>query len=126
MELDENEKYELRVIMSVNYISDIKYNSNVFSRHGGSFKHWWLQKKVDKKQSLPIQLENEIELNSDSFITVVYIRSQNNDNLQKMSSKLLHYIGGQTHITCQKHKMPLIPIADRKLKCSCGRNEHFH
>ena len=45
LELDENEKYELRVIMSVNYISDIKYNSNVFSRHGGSFKHWWLQKK---------------------------------------------------------------------------------
>ena len=45
LELDKNEKDELRAMMSVNFILDIKYISNLFSRHGRSFKHWWLQKE---------------------------------------------------------------------------------
>ena len=30
--------YELRLIMTINFLSDIKYNSQVYSRHGVGFK----------------------------------------------------------------------------------------
>ena len=111
--------------MSINHVSAIKYNSKIYSRHGGCYKKWWLQERVDNKRSLPISIDFDIELDEDSLITVVYVRTHSDNNIEKLSTKLLRYIGGQTHMICHKHKVPLISIPDRKLKYSCGRYEHF-
>ena len=36
------------------------------------------------------------------------------------------YIGGQTHIVCNTHKLSLIPVPDIKLNCiTYNRVEHF-
>ena len=38
----------------------------------------------------------------------------------------MSYIGGQTHTVSNNHKLPLIPVPDRKLKLiTCNRVEHF-
>ena len=122
--LNEGETYELRLIMTINFLSDIKYNSQVYSRHGGVFKKWWLQEKIGKNKKFPTQIDGSVEFNKDSSVTVAYIRLHNNNILQKISSELLQYIGGQSHMICHKHKIPLVPIPDRKIKYICGHFEH--
>ena len=42
-----------------------------------------------------------------------------------LNSEFLKYIGGQSHIVCSTHNMPLIISINRKMKCNCDRNEHF-
>ena len=37
----------------------------------------------------------------------------------------MEYIGGQTHIICENHKLPLIPVPDRKTKFQYGAKEHI-
>ena len=46
-------------------------------------------------------------------------------DLNSLSTEFLTYIGGQAHIQCARHKMPLITSTERKLKCSCGRIKFF-
>ena len=121
---NENEKYELRTIMTVSHVSDVKYNACIYSRHGGCYKRWWLEKKIGTNKSYPVQIDTEPHIDENTSITVVYVRCQTT-NLEDISKKLLHYIGGQTHIICHNHKLPLIPVPDRKAKCSCDNLEHF-
>ena len=40
--LEEGEKYELRMIMTTLYVSGVKYDACIYSRHGGCHKKWWL------------------------------------------------------------------------------------
>ena len=54
--VNEGETYELRLKMTINFLSDIKYNSQVYSRHGGGFKKWWLQEKLGKNKKLLLKL----------------------------------------------------------------------
>ena len=115
----------MRLIMSINHTSAIKYNSKIYSWHDGYYKKWWIQERVDNKRSLPISIDFDVELDEDSLIAVVYVRKYSDNNIQKISTKLLRYVGGQTHMICHKHKLPLISIPDRKLKCSCRRHEYF-
>ena len=43
-----------------------------------------------------------------------------------MSNTIMKYIGGQTHIIFNTHKLPLITILDRKMKCITFKHvEHF-
>ena len=37
--------------------------------------------------------------------------------------KFMRYIGGQDHILCHKHHLPLITSAEKEKKCNCGRKE---
>ena len=61
--------------MTINPISETKYNSKIFSRHGSSFKKWWLQEKKEKK-SYSTPSDNNIELNKDCSITLLYVPRQ--------------------------------------------------
>ena len=42
-----------------------------------------------------------------------------------MSKQLLHYIGGQTHIICINHRLPLIPVTEIITKFKCGKKENI-
>jgi hypothetical protein len=120
----EGKRYELRVVTGVTLLpSAMKYHAYIYSRHGGCHTKWWLQERK-KTVSIPIQVELGPVLKPNAEHTAVYIRCQNN-TLTDISKELLRYIGGQTHIVCGKHKIPMIPVPDRKLKCRCGRNEHL-
>ena len=48
--------------------------------------------KNEKNLKKFTQIDGSIEFNKDSSITVVYIRLDNKNNLQKICSELLHYI----------------------------------
>ena len=61
LSINKNKQYEIRLIMSINHISTIKYNSKIYSRHGGCYKKWRLQERVDNKTSLPISIDYDIE-----------------------------------------------------------------
>ena len=42
-----------------------------------------------------------------------------------MRMEFIKNIGGQNHVHCQKHKLPLIRSNERERKCQCGRNEYY-
>ena len=48
-----------------------------------------------------------------------------NPDITTLGSEFLTYLGGQNHIQCVKHKVPLIYLVYRKLTCACGRKEHY-
>ena len=71
--LNEGETYDLRLIMTLNFLSNTKYNSQVHNCHDGVFKKCWLQEKIGKNIKFHTQIDGSIEFNKDSSITVVYI-----------------------------------------------------
>ena len=120
----DGKRYELRLVTCVTHLSTpMKYHAYTYSRHGGCHTKWWFQERKNLL-SLPIQVDDAPVLKPNAEHTAVYIRCQNN-TLTDISKELLRYIGGQTHIICGKHKLPMIPVPDRKAKCRCGRIEHL-
>ena len=97
----------------------MKYYAHIYSRLGGYHTKWWYQER-NKTFSIPVQVEHSPILKANAEHTAVYIRFQS-DALSGVSKELLRYIGGQTHIICGKHKLPMIPVPDRKANCRCGR-----
>ena len=115
----DGKRYELRLVTCVTHLSTpMKYHAYTYSRHGGCHTKWWFQERKNLL-SLPIQVDDVPVLKPNAEHTAVYIRCQNN-TLTDISKELLRYIGSQTHIICGKHKLPMIPVPDRKAKCRCG------
>ena len=101
----------------------MKYYAHIYIRNGGCHTKWCYQER-NKTFSITIQDEHSPILKSNAEHTAVYIRCQS-DAISEVSKELLCYIGGQTHIIFGKHKLPMIPVPDRKANYICGRNEHF-
>ena len=120
--------YELRLIITVHFTDEFAYTCEAYSRHGGQHSYWWVQNRSDSicTQStcgLYPQYDNE---NLESSRTIaVYIKTKNDDNSAELYQEFLSYIGGQSHIVCSHHKLPLISTVDRKNKCRCSKKEHY-
>ena len=119
-------KYELRLILCINQLSDISYDAYIYSRHGGSHSKWWYQEKIKGKgNTIPIQSDcHSPQLIGHGIYYGVYIQCKTS-HIGDVGKELMQYIGGQTHIICATHKLPMVHVPDRKAKCKCGRKEHF-
>ena len=126
--IDSNGKiYELRVFMKMmNSIDcdDDNWDSHVYSRHGKRLSSWWYQSKGDEicthcSGGLP-----QLDIDDSIVIIAVYVKLKEL-NVNSLNYEFLQYIGGQSHVFCDKHNLPLIVSAVRKKKCNCGRKEHF-
>ena len=122
---DEKE-YELRLILCINHLSDISYDACSYSRHGGSHSKWWYQEKIKGKgNTVPIQLDcHSPQLIGHGVYYGVYIQCKPS-HIGDVGKSLMKYIGGQTHIICATHKLPMVHVPDRKAKYKCGRKEHY-
>ena len=54
----------------------------------------------------------------------VYVRTDN-DDIIIMRNKFLESLGGQIHVQCSKHKLPLIASSKRSNKCQCGKTGFY-
>ena len=120
--------YELKVIIgkrrSDEELDEWKFDAYVYSRHGDIYDKWWFQNRTKEKKYLPIKVKNQPRFDEDDLLTLVYGRC-NDNTMTQQGRELMRYIGGQTHIICETHELPLIPVPDRKAKCQCGTKEHL-
>jgi hypothetical protein len=117
-------EYELRLMVNTTYINSSTYNAQTYSRHGGRYNKWWYQERINSKISYPIQIDSDPIPNDQGDVIRIYVR-HGGISMADISKKLLHYIGGQTHIICKNHRLPLIPVPDRIALCKCGKKENI-
>jgi len=120
-------EYELRVILNITWlrtrrgIPTGKWDGNIYSRHGDTFTSWWVQRRDDYLSQhfvgTPIHEPNQC-------YTFVYVKAQKID-VRSLGLDFLTYIGGQKHLLCHEHRMPLITSLAKHLKCNCGRHEYY-
>ena len=110
------------MILCINHLSDISYDACSYSRHGGSHSKWWYQEKIKGKgNTVPIQLDcYSPQLIGHGVYYGVYIQCKPS-HIGDVGKSLMKYIGGQTHIICATHKLPMVHVPNRKAKCNCGR-----
>ena len=48
-----------------------------------------------------------------------------NVEIDKMRNEFLKNLGGQSHVQCQEHRLPLISSTERSNKCQCGKKEFY-
>lgn len=116
--------FELRTIVSTSQIGDDKWTGFTYSRHGGvQFHSWWYD---EKNQSVPIKVD-EVPNNlpeSENY-TLVYVKI-NEIDIDSIRNQFLKSLGGQTHVQCSEHKLPLIASTERKNKCiRCFRKDYY-
>ena len=116
--------YELRTVISIEEFES--WNGKFYSRHGGPrFQSWWSQ----ERRTRPIQTHDfsieDIELYD--FNVFVYVKVKNEQLIsQEKRNEFLSYIGGQKHIQCEAHQMPLIAAGKTSQKCQkCHRNVYI-
>jgi len=117
---DDGSSYELR------YIARSKLNVQnfapvVYSRHGLNFSSWWLQDKhPDVKQigHLP-----NLQCNQEYIF--VYVKVDTVD-MTSYRNQFLKLLGGQTHVQCSKHSIPLISSSGKKSNCIiCNERKEY-
>lgn len=121
--------FELRVLVAMNSYTDRgqqKWRGDVYARHGGIHKSWWTySSKINERY--PIQIDDPYHHGADhlkSTCCSVYVKVKK-PNFESLRNDFLTYIGGDKHIQCEYHKLPLICSHGRKNKCThCkSRNE---
>lgn len=119
-------EYELCVVLCTFPMRNNKWDGFVYSRHSGhgelSHMGWWYQGRNDsipKQSNLPRTV-----FSAERRYVLAYVRVQTPDTTS-MKSEFLTYLGGQKHIHCSLHRIPLIASTERKLKCNCGKTEFY-
>jgi predicted GIY-YIG superfamily endonuclease len=116
--------FELLTIIGTRSIGirDNSWDGVIYSRHGGAFKKWWMD---ERRQNIPIQIDTlPDQLPFNDNYTLVFIRI-NQFNIEKLRNQFMQNIGGQVHVQCANHRLPLITSMDRNKKCACGRKDHY-
>ena len=125
-----NLNFELRMVSSTTNTAT-QWDGIVYSRHGGpNHQSWWYQKR---RQNLSIQTPDGTLNGFDTSNTqvAVYVKTVSPD-MDKLRHDYLVYMGGQKHIFCRKHDLPLIASSKRDNICTltslpsntiCGKKE---
>ena len=112
-----NETYELRLIICTKSIGNRcdNWDSKVFSRHGGTHhSSWWVQ---ERKTKLSLQFhQNSLAFGSFVVEFLVY-KKLKKPRYDQLREDYLRYIGGQSHVHCSRHNMPLITSCDKNARC---------
>lgn len=64
------------------------------------------------------------ELPYNNTYTFAYVRDDNPD-MESFRKKFLKHLGGQSHVQCAKHNLPVIASITHTNKCECGRKEFY-
>ena len=112
---------ELRCLISVQTGVGNKWFGEIYSRHGKHFQSYWYQKRSDV-QSVQSQLPSHLLLGYEYIL--VYARC-NEFNFGSYRNELLRLIGGQSHVQCQDHRLPIIMSYERNRRCQCGKKELY-
>ena len=94
----------------------------MFSRHGGSsYKMWW---ESDRMSDINIHVSKDHMNQLEWWNTRngVYVTTKKAD-IQKMNRYNLRYIGGQNHVVCRNHNIPLIVAEERQYTCCNVTND---
>ena len=91
--------FELRTVVGVSSIessSDMsKWDGTIYSRHGGTFKKWWMD---ERRQNVPIQIDAlPRQLPYGQIFTLIYVRIHQVDT-ERLRNEFLTNIGGQVHV----------------------------
>ena len=88
----------------------VGWKGEVFSRNGLSFNSFWYQ---NRNLYFPIKIHLPAKLDLGKDYKYVYVLRENT-NIESYRSEYLRLIGGQSHVQCQEHKLPLIVSFDKK------------
>ena len=113
--------FELRCVLSTWDIENNKWNAEMYSRHGNHFNSWWYQERHDY---IPRQSNLPQSLPENRPYTLIYVRLEAID-ISSHRNEFLKSLGGQFHVQCNEHRLPLIASFERSHKCQCGRKEHY-
>ena len=114
-------KFELRIVTRTWVEGGHKWNGEIWARHGGMFPNWWYQRRKDPMMK---QINGEPQVSESCGYILGYAREQKSD-VEGMRNKFLKNIGGQFHVQCERHKLPLICSTERSNKCQCGKREYL-
>ena len=116
-------KFELRTIIGITNDDDFKWDGVIFSRHGGYYSKWWKDKR---NQEISLQID-ELPNNLDyhDWYTLAYVQVVETD-VNSLRDNFLKNIGGQTHVQCRQHNLPLIPSLEREGKCVICNNKEYY
>jgi hypothetical protein len=97
------------------------WSSHAYRRHlDDGFTSWWYQGRNDH---MPIKVQRASCVDGQSYVLGL-VRSLNND-MRKLGIEFMSYIGGKTHMFCERHQIPLIASTKRNGLCACGKKEWY-
>lgn len=114
--------FHLQTIVGTKDIDDgVPWEGDIYSKHEGEkFYSWWYNKST---QQIPIKVDTPPEtLPLDQVYTLAYVCKESN-SVNDLRNEFMKSIGGQTHVQCEVHKVPLIPSTEKTRNCSCGKRE---
>ena len=116
--------YELRFFDITKKIenSDVKWEGLSYFRHGGEFKSWW---KVERLKRLPIHSVFPVDVYGIDTNVMIYVKKYD-VNIDDIRNTFLKYIGGQSHVYCKLHKLPLIVVPTSKNYCGLEISGQAH
>ena len=79
-----------------NIDGNVKWNGEVYSRHGDKFSGWWY---YSRRNHYCVQYQdiNNVDINGRENIIAVYVKIENMD-FNTLNYEYLKYIGGQDYI----------------------------
>ena len=92
----ENHNFELQTIVGVRFITNIKWDGTICSRHCGSqFTSWWVQ---DRNDQCSIELTEMPEIFLMIISTQLYMFEWKMLKTDKMRNEFLKNLGGLSHV----------------------------
>ena len=97
----------------------VKWEAEVYSRHGGMFDGFWAQ-TTKEKRCYRVEDSGVIE-KLRGFDIAIYVRSCAK-SVDEIRREYFAYIGGQNKCVCKEHMMPLI-VCERTKAKRCGMKD---
>ena len=119
LNINEGISLELRTLIITNHpnASINTWKGHIYSRHGNQFCKYWYQERGSK---FPIKKRLRKDLAISDEVILVFKRIQI-EHFNSYRNRYLKLIGGQTHVRCETHKLPLIVSYNKKRVCTeCG------
>ena len=126
--------YELRFVSTTESLDgELKWNGNIYSRHGGNmYPSWWF---MNRRSKFFLQMDDDgvHQVNKMDLDVSVYVARLNTD-IECVRNQFMKYIGGQCNVQCYEHKLPFIVSNDTSDRCYqisdgegniCGRKVSF-
>ena len=102
--------------------NECKWNGEIYAHHCNEmYLSWWFQRLKDY---IWYQRSPSGKMKDNVAYTLAYVRAKIT-NVEAVRDEYMQYIGGQSHVKCEHHDMPLIASVDRSKECSCCDEKEF-
>ena len=114
--------FKLYFISRVEIDNECKWNGEIYARHCNEmYSSWWYQRRKDY---IWYQRSPSGKMKDNVAYTLAYVRAKIT-NVEAVRDEYMQYIGGQSHVKCEHHDIPLIASVDRSKECSCCDEKEF-